>query len=111
MLNNNKAIDVEENIGCIAEAMAIIGNKWTALILRDFFKSDQRFCQLEKSIPDINPRILSQRLRFLEFNDIISSKSKKSCANRKVYSLTKKGWDLLPILQSMAVWGQSYNSL
>lgn len=111
MLDNNRTIEVEKNIGCIAEAMSIIGNKWTALILRDFFKSDQRFCQLEKSIPDINPRILSQRLRFLEFNEIITSKSRKTCANRRVYSLTKKGWDLLPILQSMADWGQSYSSL
>lgn len=110
MLQNNTTIEVEKNIGCIAEAMSIIGNKWTALILRDLFKNDQRFCQLEKSIPEINPRILSQRLDFLESNKIIISKVNQTCSTRKVYHLTKKGWDLLPILQSMADWGQEYST-
>ncbi len=103
---NNQSI--EKNVGCIAQAMSIIGNKWTALILRDLFQSPQRFCQLEKSIPDINPRILSKRLDYLEEQKIVSVAYDPPASSRKVYTLTKKGEDLLPILKSMADWGLNY---
>ena len=104
---NNLSPEIETKIGCVAKAMDIIGNKWTALILRDLFVGPQKFCQFEKSILDINPRILSQRLAMLEKEKIITS----SCQignSRKQYFLTQKGKDLLPILQSMAQWGLQY---
>jgi DNA-binding HxlR family transcriptional regulator len=41
---------MEPKTGCIAAAMAIIGNKWTALILRDLFEGPKRFCELERSV-------------------------------------------------------------
>lgn len=101
---------IEKDVGCIAEAMTIIGTKWTALILRDLFKSPQRFCQLEKSIPEINPRILSKRLDYLEEQKIVSVVTDPPRSNKKIYQLTQKGIDLLPILKSMADWGLTYNS-
>lgn len=106
-MNNILSDDIEIKIGCIANAMNIIGNKWTALILKDLFTGPKKFCQFEKSITDINPRILSQRLDMLEREKIIASKA-QSGSNRKQYYLTKKGTDLLPILQSMAKWGFKY---
>ncbi len=108
MLSEQQAKSIEKNVGCIAQAMSIIGTKWTALILRDLFLSPQRFCQLEKSIPDINPRILSKRLDYLEEQSIVSVSFDPPFSSRKVYTLTKKGEDLLPILKSMADWGLSY---
>ncbi len=108
MLSSLSEQEIEKNVGCIAQAMSIIGNKWTALILRDLFKGEQRFCQLEKSIPEINPRILSQRLDYLEDQKIVSITYNPPSSNRKVYTLTKKGEALLPILKSMADWGLNY---
>lgn len=98
---------IEPKIGCIAGAMEIIGNKWTALILRDLFAGPKRFCELERSVGNINPRTLSQRLDDLESHGIIVRRTDEQTP-RIEYSLTKKGSDLLPILKQMAAWGGKY---
>jgi DNA-binding HxlR family transcriptional regulator len=99
---------LEPHVGCIAGAMDIIGNKWTALILRDLFTGPRRFCELEKSVGGINPRTLSQRLDNLEAHGIISRKSFAEVPPRTEYTLTQKGNDLLPTLKQMAAWGNKY---
>lgn len=99
---------LESKDGCIASAMAIIGNKWTALILRDLAAGPKRFSELEKSISTINPRILSQRLDDLEEHGIISKLTPPGIPMRNVYLLAPKGEDLLPVLKQMAAWGTKY---
>ncbi|MGC1176872.1 MAG: helix-turn-helix domain-containing protein [Candidatus Saccharimonadales bacterium] len=100
---------LEPHIGCIAAAMEIIGNKWTALILRDLFSGPKRFCELEKSVGTINPRTLSQRLDDLEADGIITKQSFAEVPPRTEYTLTQKGHDLRPILKQMAAWGNTYS--
>lgn len=99
---------IEPKVGCIASAMEIIGNKWTALILRDLFTGSKRFCELEKTVGNINPRTLSQRLDNLEAHGIITKKSFAEVPPRIEYTLTEKGKDLLPTLEQMATWGTKY---
>ncbi|HEX4774529.1 MAG TPA: helix-turn-helix domain-containing protein [Candidatus Saccharimonadales bacterium] len=99
---------IEPKVGCIASAMQIVGNKWTALILRDLFSGSKRFCELEKLVGGINPRTLSQRLDDLEAHGIITRQSFAEVPPRTEYSLTSKGADLLPVLQKMAAWGTKY---
>lgn len=101
---------LEPHVGCIANAMQIIGNKWTALILRDLFSGPKRFCELEKSVGNINPRTLSQRLDDLEEYGIISRRSFAEVPPRTEYTLTAKGVDLLPILKQMAAWGTKHHA-
>jgi DNA-binding HxlR family transcriptional regulator len=105
-LSVNKPL--EPKVGCIAAAMEIVGNKWTALILRDLFSGPKRFCELEKSVGNINPRTLSQRLDDLEDHGIISRRSFAEVPPRTEYTLTSKGSDLAPILKQMAAWGTKY---
>lgn len=92
---------IEPSEGCIASAVNIIGHKWTALILRDLFGGPKHFCEIERSIEKITPRILSQRLADLEKNGIVVN-------DGPCYELTLKGKDLMPILQQMAAWGNKY---
>jgi DNA-binding HxlR family transcriptional regulator len=99
---------LEPKIGCIASAMEIIGNKWTALILRDLSAGPKRFSELEKSVGSINPRTLSQRLDDLEKHDIVTKKSYAEVPPRIEYTLTEKGEDLVPVLRQMASWGEKY---
>ncbi len=99
---------VEPKVGCIASAMAIIGNKWTALILRDLSSGPKRFSELEKSVGQINPRTLSQRLDDLENHQIIAKQAYAEVPPRITYTLTEKGQSLLPILRQMALWGKKY---
>ena len=105
---------LESKIGCIASAMEIIGNKWTALILRDLTGGPKRFGELERSLSSngrgagISPRTLSQRLDGLEEHGIVTRQSFAEVPPRCEYALTEKGQDLIPILKQMAVWGEKY---
>ena len=99
---------LEPKIGCIASTMEIIGNKWTALIVRDLAEGHNRFCGLEKSVGRINPRTLSQRLDNLERHGIITKSTFAEAPPRIEYTLTAKGRDLLPVLKQMALWGEKY---
>jgi DNA-binding HxlR family transcriptional regulator len=99
---------LEPKIGCIASAMEIIGNKWTALILRDLAAGSNRFCSLEKSVGKINPRTLSQRLDDLEAHGIITKQTFAEVPPRTEYTLTDKGRDIIPVLEAMATWGEKH---
>lgn len=99
---------IEKRVGCVASAMQIIGNKWTALILRDLAGGSKRFSELEKSIEGINPRTLSQRLDDLEQQSILTKQSYAEVPPRTEYALTEKGQDLIPVLRQMAAWGDKY---
>jgi len=99
---------LEPKSGCIANAMEIIGSKWTALILRDLATGPKRFSELEKLVGEINPRTLSQRLDDLERHGIVTKKSYAEVPPRTEYALTAKGDDLVPVLRQMAEWGNKY---
>ncbi|HUD08133.1 MAG TPA: helix-turn-helix domain-containing protein [Candidatus Saccharimonadales bacterium] len=106
----SKTLSIEPKAGCVACAMGIIGSKWTALILRDLVRAPRCFSELERSIKGINPRTLSQRLDCLEQQAIILRQPDTLNKPHVAYSLTKKGTDLIPILEQMAIWGTKYLS-
>ena len=89
------------HLSCIRSAADIIGNKWTALILRELADEPRRYCEIERAISDINPRVLCQRLDSLQQQGIITETDSR-------YELTHKGRDLLPILRDMADWSARY---
>jgi DNA-binding HxlR family transcriptional regulator len=99
---------IEKHPGCVAEALCIIGNKWTALLVMELAKGNTRFSHIETSLKGISPRTLSQRLDYLVDQSIITKKNFLEMPPRIEYSLTQKGYDLIPILQSMASWGNKY---
>lgn len=101
---------VESKEGCVASCLAILGNKWTALILRDLADGSKRFGELERSLTGISPRTLSQRLDDLEENNIVTKQSFAEVPPRVEYTLTQKGEDILPILKQMATWGDKYHT-
>jgi DNA-binding HxlR family transcriptional regulator len=100
---------IEPREGCISCAANILGNKWTALLLRDLAVGPRRFGEFQKSLQGISPRTLSQRLDDLEHEGIITKQSFAEVPPRVEYRLTAKGLDLLPILKSMAAWGSKYS--
>jgi len=99
---------LEPLTGSIEAAAAILDSKWTALILRDLASGHCRFCALEKTVGNINPRTLSKRLDDLESQGIITKVTYPEVPPRVEYRLTQKGDDLLPILEQMAAWGEKY---
>jgi DNA-binding HxlR family transcriptional regulator len=101
---------IEKHPGCVAEALSIMGNKWTALLVMQLAKGATRFSVLELALTGISPRTLSQRLDELEQKKVITKKSFAEVPPRVEYQLTKKGSDLIPILKSMAAWGDKYHT-
>jgi DNA-binding HxlR family transcriptional regulator len=95
------------SVGCVDSATEILGDKWTPQLLRYFINEDKvRFCQLQDLAQGINPRTLSARLANLESQGIIIKSATNS--SRCEYSLTKKGYDLLPVLKDMEAWSDKY---
>lgn len=95
---------LESRVGCIGATMHVIGQKWTALILRDLSSGPKRFKDFTHSLPTLNPRTLSARLDSLEEQDIICV-----CAESGGYELTEKGEALVPVLKAMADWGEQWS--
>lgn len=102
---------IEKKPGCLKNAVCIIGDKWTALLLRTMAEGTHRFVALQQALPGISPRTLSQRLDSLETEGIITKKSYAEIPPRVEYALTPKGEDLLPILRQMADWGYKYDAV
>ncbi len=95
---------------CVAAAARILGDKWTPMIIRALSSDKQRFCALQNLAGGVNPRTLSARLAKLEQEGIITKVTYPEVPPRTEYTLTKKGQDLLPILESMATWGDKYGA-
>jgi DNA-binding HxlR family transcriptional regulator len=105
---SNSMKTASSTIGCIDAAATVLGDKWTPQLLRFFLNEDSvRFCQIQDLVGGINPRTLSARLAQLEDHGIIT-KTYPHNASRCEYSLTEKGHDLLPVLQSMQNWTNKY---
>lgn len=107
-MDENICAQIEEKDGCLANALSVLGNKWSALILRDLNGGSKRFGELEKSLAGISPRTLSQRLDDLEQCGIITKKSYAEVPPRVEYTITQKGLDCVPALQQLAQWGAKY---
>lgn len=101
---------IEKQPGCLQAALTILGDKWTALILRDLSSSHTKFSQLELSLVGISPRTLSQRLHKLEECGIVARQLYCEHPPRYTYELTKKGLELQDILIKMSAWGARHHS-
>jgi DNA-binding HxlR family transcriptional regulator len=89
----------------VDETAKIIGNKWTPLIIRDLVSGEKRFNQLERSLEGISPKTLSERLRRLEAEAIITRRCFAEVPPRVEYALTEKGHALVPVIESMREYG------
>lgn len=99
---------IENKPGCVEAAARVLGDKWTPLLVRALAIEPLRFCELQKATSNINPRTLSARLTWLEQNKIITKSHRTATPPCIEYMLTEKGNDLVPILQSMAAWGERH---
>jgi DNA-binding HxlR family transcriptional regulator len=86
----------------------LVCGKWTLLLVRDLAEGRSRFCELERSLAGISPRTLSLRLRALEEDGIVERHTYPEVPPRVEYSLTSKGHDLLPIIDSMRDYGRRW---
>jgi DNA-binding HxlR family transcriptional regulator len=97
------------HVGCPVEiTLALLGNKWKVLILRELFKGTRRFGELSRGVPNISQKMLTQQLRQMEEDSLVSRKIYPEVPPRVEYSLTDIGKSLNPILDAMHKWGAKY---
>lgn len=99
---------VEKKPGCIKAALAILGDKWTLLLVGHLLGEAHTFAELEALLPGVSPRTLSERLTRLTEEKIIEAELYCARPKRYRYSPTEKGKELRAVLLKMAAWGEKY---
>lgn len=97
-----------DNVCGIEYSMAVLGKKWTLIILRSLSEGTRRFGQLKRELSAVSTKTLAQRLKDLEKHAIVDRKSYPEIPPRVEYTLTKKGKALEPILRQMKDWGKRF---
>jgi DNA-binding HxlR family transcriptional regulator len=93
----------------VAKTLDVIGDRWSILLLREFFlHGDRRFQDFQEAFAALTPSVLSQRLKDLEANGIVESRLYSAHPPRLEYFLTPKGRALGPVLKEMRRWGEAH---
>ena len=99
----------EEMPACpVATTVALIGSKWKLLILRNLLVRPWRFNELKKDLEGISQKVLTDSLRSMEADGIITRTVYPEVPPRVEYSLSELGETMRPILDAMEVWGREY---
>lgn len=96
--------------GCSVEAtLSVIGGRWKPVIIFLLLQNDfLRFGELKKIIDGVTERMLTNQLRELESDKIVSRKVYAEVPPRVEYSLTDYGKSLEPIMVAMRDWGAEH---
>ena len=106
------SMDNEKNaqVPCpIARALAVVGDAWSMLILRDALAGLSRFDQFRKSLK-IAPTILTRRLALLTDEGLLEKQLYSERPPREEYVLTPAGRDFLPVLFMIGAWGRRHRA-
>ncbi len=88
----------------------VIGGKWKPLILFYLEGGTRRFGELQKLIPGMTKKMLTQHLRDLERDEVVRRKVYAVVPPKVEYSLTRHGESLKPILKLMSSWGTKHRA-
>ena len=92
----------------VSTILDIIGGKWKVLILYHLFGDTRRFNELQRLMPTITQRMLTLQLRELEQDGIVHREVYPQVPPKVEYSLTDFGRTLLPVIQAMHDWSETY---
>lgn len=96
---------------CPAETtLTLIGNKWKILIIRDLIYREKtlHFGELRKSLESISQKVLTENLKEMEADGLIARTVYPEVPPRVEYCLTELGQSLLPVIESLRIWGIEY---
>ena len=91
-------------------ALEMFGDRWTFLIVRDLmFKGKHYYGEFLKMEEKIATNILADKLALLEQSGIVTRTIDDAHNSKKIYKLTQKGIDLLPLLTEAILWSAKYD--
>jgi DNA-binding HxlR family transcriptional regulator len=99
-----------EDSAFIREVLDRIGDKWTVLIISTLNAGSLRYSDLQASIPGISQRMLTQTLKHLERDGLITRTAYAEVPPRVEYELTDLGRSLIYAVMAMADWAATHHS-
>ena len=92
----------------VALTLSLIGGRHKALILWNLLEGTMRYSELRRAVPAATPKMLTQQLRELEADGLLTRRIYPVVPPKVEYSLTPAGESIRPILTAMYRWGRSY---
>nr|WP_245678470.1 helix-turn-helix domain-containing protein [Chondromyces crocatus] len=89
-------------------ALKVIGGRWKVFVLYFLFEGPKRLSELRRLIPDVSQKVLVQALREMEEHGIVDREIFAEVPPRVVYTATKLGLSLRPIVSALCTWGRQH---
>jgi DNA-binding HxlR family transcriptional regulator len=105
---NQKTPSCQQNLRISRDALEVIQGKWRLPIVLALTFGNKRFGELQKDIVDISPKMLSQELKMLEQNKIVTRTLYDSMPVTVEYSLTPLGQSMKKLLDEILIWGAHF---
>jgi DNA-binding HxlR family transcriptional regulator len=92
----------------LKEVLDILGGKWSIPIIYTLLSGTKRFMELQRSLPDINTRMLVKELKNMEEKKIVTRVVFATVPPTVEYTLTEKGRKLQPAIAELHKWGMEF---
>ncbi|UUU25930.1 winged helix-turn-helix transcriptional regulator [Streptomyces sp. DSM 40750] len=89
-----------------ARALDLVGDRWTLLIVRELLAGPRRYTDLHADLPGVSTDVLASRLKDMERDGLSTRRRLPPPGAAYVYELTRRGRELLPVLQALGSWGE-----
>ncbi|KQM17190.1 HxlR family transcriptional regulator [Sphingomonas sp. Leaf24] len=94
--------------GCSVEAtLSLIDGKWKGVILHHLMEETMRFSTFRRRMPNVTQRMLTNQLRELEADGLVSRTVYAEVPPRVEYRLTDLGRTLTPVIEALRQWGDA----
>ena len=101
----------EEMPACpVATTVRLIGSKWKLLIIRNLLQRPWRFNELKKNLEGISQKVLTDSLRSMEADGIVTRTVYPDVPPRVEYALSELGESMRPVMDAMEKWGINYKN-
>ncbi|EGX59620.1 hypothetical protein SZN_11743 [Streptomyces zinciresistens K42] len=90
-----------------ARALDLVGDRWTLLIVRELLGGPRRYTDLHADLPGVSTDVLASRLKDMERDGLATRRRLPPPGAAFVYELTRRGTELLPVLQALGTWGEA----
>src|SRR5918997_7147172 len=101
-------MDERATSGCpIEHALLVLDGKWSMLIIRELLSGPKRFGELRAGLGIGSPKTLTERLRILEHQGVLTRTVYPEVPPRVVYELTDRGRSFRSVLEAMAAWADA----
>lgn len=100
---------LEQNGICpVATTIDLLSSKWKVLIVRDLLTGTKRYSELKQSVVGISQKMLTQSLREMETDGLVTRHVFAVIPPKVEYSLSGVGSSMRPVIETMANWGSAY---